>query len=244
MIDHPHHVHDLVAAYLLDAVTPREAALVLDHLSGCASCRALAEELAEVTAMLPDLASEMDPPPALRQRLMDIVENDLGGAAAPLVPPEPDVPAIVSARRAGRPVFALPLAAAAALALLLIGLGVWRQSQPSAPRPAVYALQGTAAQPSIAGSLTYVAAGERMDLALHGLRLLPQGQVYEVWMIRGKFAVVRGVGAFRPASDGSGHLSLSGEPVPTYTLVGLTVEQAPRSEVPHLPIVATGTIGG
>ncbi|GAC1400449.1 MAG: hypothetical protein NVSMB65_18250 [Chloroflexota bacterium] len=233
------HLQDLIAASVLDAVTAAEAALVTEHLAGCALCRGLQRELREAAILLPELAGEIAPPPALRARLMAIVEDEARGGPAPRALPRPILPA-------ARPGLPRVLAVAAAVALLVAGAGTWRlYNEATRPRPtSVYSLQGTTTQPAVAGALAYVAGERRADLVLHGLRPLPPGRVYELWMIRGAFAAVRGVGVFRPAADGSGHLSLTGLRVPSYNMIGLTVEQAPRSAVPHPPLVASGKITG
>ena len=55
------HTHDLLAAYVLSAVTPDEAALVQQHLAGCASCQRLERELRAVASVLPELAGDLTP---------------------------------------------------------------------------------------------------------------------------------------------------------------------------------------
>jgi anti-sigma-K factor RskA len=77
------HAQDLVAAYILGAVTPEEAALVQAHLLECDSCRRMAGELDSVVAQLPALAGERTPPPHLRARLMAIVSAEAQQAARP-----------------------------------------------------------------------------------------------------------------------------------------------------------------
>src|SRR5207248_6176930 len=64
------HTHDLLAAYVLSAVTPDEAALVQQHLAGCASCQRLERELRAVASVLPELAGDLTPPPTLKARVM------------------------------------------------------------------------------------------------------------------------------------------------------------------------------
>lgn len=69
-------------AYALGALDPSERAAVEGHLSGCADCRRVAEELAAIANGLPVAlasASPLRPPPALRDRVL----------AAPLGATEP-----------------------------------------------------------------------------------------------------------------------------------------------------------
>jgi len=89
-IDEQRHAHDLVAAYVLGATTPAESAMVEEHLTSCARCRRLADELREVVLVLPELAGERTPPPALKARVMAAIEadpvraSDAGTAVRPL----------------------------------------------------------------------------------------------------------------------------------------------------------------
>jgi hypothetical protein len=66
--------------------------------------------------------------------------------------------------------------------------------------------------------------------------------VYEIWLIRGHYRVVKGIGTFRPEAHGTIHFTTSGENVRNYTLACLTVERAPRATTPTLPLVAMATI--
>jgi anti-sigma-K factor RskA len=274
MTDEQHHIEDLLAAYVLGAVTPVEAALVEEHLATCDACRGLEDELREVEALLPTLAGDEAPSPGLKARLMAIVEAEAqapasssfgdaartaeaagsGGTAREglrLVAPSParhgadGAPprnGLATRTLASRRVTAL-LALAAMVALVVLGVQLWRSSGSAQPRPtAEYAVGGTATQPAIGGSLLYYADGAHIEIDLHGLKTLPARRVYEVWLIRGHYRVVRGIGTFRPEANGTIHFAMSGENVRNYTLACLTVEQAPRATRPTLPLVAMATI--
>mgnify|MGYP001267729129 CR=1 FL=1 len=266
------HAQDLVAAYVLDAVTPQEAVLVEEHLATCAACRHLRSALGEIVAQLPALAGEMTPPPRLKARLMAIVAaeaqaTEAQGVARPLIAeapgtrhngrlpaapgPLPRQPAgsgharelISSVRRLGARHVAPLVALAAVLALVIVGAGIWRLTGGrQAPPTAVYTMVGTATQPALAGELRYVADGARLELDLRGLALLPPHRVYELWLIRGHYRVVKGIGTFRPAPDGTIHLTLAGENPSHYTLVCLSVEQTPRARRPTMPLVGVAPI--
>lgn len=270
-----HHAGDLLAAYVLDAVTADEAVLVEEHLVSCSACRLQEAELRSLTASLPALATELPPPPRLKARLMSIVEAEAraGAATLPATPSVSETPPRVipldrarqgaaragevprRAERAGWPaVFArlvsrertwLPLAAMVALVLVLICLGVWRPwaGQPARPTTEV-ALAGTAVQPAIRGQLRYFKQGNRLELDLRGLRPLRADQVYELWLIRGHYRLVKGVGTFRAESNGTSHLSARSDDPADYTLACLTVERAPGATRPTLPLVAFGAITG
>src|SRR5439155_7194602 len=64
-------VHDLTAAYALDALEPAEAREYEEHLATCKTCQ---EELARLSGAAGALAFAVEspvPPPELRQRLLD-----------------------------------------------------------------------------------------------------------------------------------------------------------------------------
>jgi len=267
MTEEQYHVHDLLAAYVLGAVTPLEATLVEEHLAGCALCRGQEGEFREVERMLPRLAGELTPPPALKGRLMSIVEAEprsRHSTTATLATPVDDAPEagrvapiavvatpVVTLQRPMAPPprtrwntarrFSPILAVAAALLLVVLGIGLWRAIN-GAPQPtSVYAV---AAAGTNYGTLKYYKDGNRLELDLHGLKMTTPGHVYELWLIRtqgGKPVAVKGVGVF-PAPDGTGRLSASGQTIRGYNLAGLTVERHFSPDKPTLPIVATATI--
>lgn len=302
--DDRRHVRDLVAAYVLGAVTPLERELVESHLATCDSCQGLAAELRGVEAVLPTLAGEREPPVALKTRLMGMVEAEAWAARTPYPLYAPDAPPVVgspdvldaldalhegvqarlpidtdiqppdmwplrrgrgrgrgrgrsvdaSARTAGPRPWRRPsqsvgrgvalLAMAAAVALVALGVGLWRLTGSAPPRPSTeVAIAGQPSQPAIGGLLRYYKDGGRIDLDLHGLRPIASNQVYELWLIRGRYRLAKGLGTFRPARDGTARLTTGSDDVSHYMLACLTVERAPGALRPTLPLVAAGDIG-
>lgn len=180
-------------------------------------------------------------PPAHRaERATSGPAHDLGTGQAALQP----IPFTRSTRSpsVGR---LAPAALVAALVLVAVGVGLWRLTGGApAPTPTTrVALAGTPALPALTGALRYYAADSRLELNVRGARALPPGRVYELWLIRGHYNVVAGVGAFRPAPDGTGRLTLRGPNPSNYTLACLTVERAPGAPRPTFPLVAFGAIG-
>lgn len=273
------HADDLVAAYVLDAVSADEAARVRAHLETCAECRQLTRELGEVVAKLPALATEATPPPRLKARVMAAVtaeprtarpdatfqleraapEQESGGlrqgANLTALPPRPapDVAATGRTARRSRTVasarprvfglrtspwmaVAAMLIAAVAIVALLRQLGTV-QTQPTQQ----LALAGTPAMPSISGHLDYYQGSDDLTITLTGLKPVPSNRVYELWLIKkrnGKIVTANGIYAFQPRADGTYSHTLHGPDTTAYTLAGLTVERAPISAVPTLPMVA------
>ncbi|WP_082571389.1 anti-sigma factor [Agromyces sp. Root1464] len=94
-------LRDAVAAYALDAVDADERAAVERALADDADLRGDADGFAETAALLAGMAAPVEPPPALKSRLMaqlDGLPQQLPDASAPTVQePTPVVPAAASA---------------------------------------------------------------------------------------------------------------------------------------------------
>jgi anti-sigma-K factor RskA len=71
---------DEIAAYLLDALEPGEAAELERHLAGCDECRTELEWLRPAVQLLPESAPRLEPPPQLRRRLMEQVRAETAPA--------------------------------------------------------------------------------------------------------------------------------------------------------------------
>ena len=106
-------IHELSAAYALDALDPAEEREFEQHLRTCDDCR---EEVASFEAVAAALAfgvESPEPPPALRERILERVEEERG---------------VVVPFRRRRAAFGLVSGIAAAAAAVAIGLGIWAAS--------------------------------------------------------------------------------------------------------------------
>jgi anti-sigma-K factor RskA len=74
---------DELAAYLLGALEPGEAAELERHLAGCEECRTELEWLRPAVQLLPESAPRVEAPPELRGRLMEQVRSEAESAPAP-----------------------------------------------------------------------------------------------------------------------------------------------------------------
>lgn len=74
---------DELAAYLLGALEPGEAAELERHLAGCEECRTELEWLRPAVQLLPESVERIEAPPQLRGRLMEQVRSEAGSAPAP-----------------------------------------------------------------------------------------------------------------------------------------------------------------
>jgi anti-sigma factor RsiW len=207
-------IHELTAAYALDALDEREEREYEAHLARCPSCR---EELASFTETATSLAYGVEspaPPPGLRDRILERARAER--------------PNVVPLRPAWR---SWTAAAAAVAACAAIGLGIWavtlsrsldrersaREQQasvisivsdPAARRFALSSSHGTLV-------VSHTGAGA---LLVSNLRPAPSGKTYEAWVIQG--TTPRRAGTFGQAKP----FKLT-RPVPQGAVVAVTLER-------------------
>ena len=107
-------LHELSAAYALDALDPNEREEFELHLSTCAGCRADVAAFTETAAALAYAAPPADPPPRLRADILRRAAED-----------RPPAVVLPFRRRRVEVVLSAGLAAAAAAAIVL---GIWAGS--------------------------------------------------------------------------------------------------------------------
>ncbi len=223
-------IHDLSAAYALDALDPREVEEFEAHLAGCERCR---DDVASLSAAAASLAYATDAPPPpehLRARILAEVE-----AIEDIAPPTANV---IPLRRR-RPVQALAAFAAAA-ACAAIGLGTWagllhgslsgERSARGEDAAALAVLADPHAQRiplrGAEGTLVVTQAQEAA-LVMRALPPAPSGKTYEAWVIRDGKAAPAGV-----FSGGDGAVLRLDRPVPHGATVGVTIERSGGAKTP------------
>lgn len=209
-------MHDLVAGYALDALTPAEERDFEEHLAGCARCREELAELSELTTSLAFAAPESRPSLHVRGQVLDAARAEK---------------ATVQPLRPRRSYAAIAVAAAAVCAA--IGLGTWGATRSGTQPTALRALSLHGA----AGTVL-VAANRQATLVVSGLKQAPAGKTYEAWVIEGRTA--RPAGLFRGSARTTVlHL---GRAVPAGALVGVTIEPAGGAPHPtHAPVITSAT---
>jgi anti-sigma-K factor RskA len=182
---------DSLGAWLLGALPEDEAAGFKRHLDECAVCREDAAALQAAVDALPASAEPHAPPPALKQRVMAVVESEaaLLRAAGPASDrPEPR-------RRSWfrglgwRPALALGLAA---LAIGFLGA----QALQSGTRTITAQLEN-------GGSASLEVEDGQGRLVATRLPDPPSGRVYQVWLDKGGKAPEPTNVLFTPSRDGS-----------------------------------------
>jgi anti-sigma factor RsiW len=204
-------VHDLVAAYALDALDESERREFEEHLAGCEQCRKELEGLRDAAAALAYVPEGPAPPPALRERVLQRVQEEKASNVVPL------------RRRMALPAVATLAAVAAAAAIVL---AVWASSLSSSldtKNAALAVLSNNASQRAPLGtSSEVVVAPDGRAVVVSGLSRAPAGKTYELWVLDGKS--VKPAGLFSRGTRGTPVVLR--RRVPRGAQVGLSVERS------------------
>jgi len=256
------HVRELLPAYVLGALERAEEAAVRAHLDGCA-LHGEAAELGSVVPYLAETVEPVEPPVALRARILAAAAADLETRRT--VAPEARR-AVTTPARPTRPRLQLSWGWAfqAAAVVAIVALGVWNLGLQSrigsleddvvvarAYERALVDVLASAAQPgsqtAVLGApegdgpwgLAAVKADGSIVLAMHGLDPTVGGQVYEAWVIVGD-ADPLPIGGFAVDATGTGTFTSSATPAAAGAIVALTLEAGPDATTPTMPIIALG----
>jgi anti-sigma-K factor RskA len=155
-------IHELSAAYALDALDGDDRREFEEHLTRCTECREAVVSFQEAASALA-FGAETPPPPAdLKGRILDQARRERSN--------------VVPVRRR----WAVPAAAtvAALAACAAIGLGIWAASLHNelGQRPEAVPLNGAS------GSVIVTPANDA-TLVIKDLSPAPAGKTYEVWVI-------------------------------------------------------------
>jgi anti-sigma-K factor RskA len=169
-------LHDLTAAYALDALDPEDARAYEAHLARCRRCRDELASLSEAASSLAYATEAPQPPPELRARILQQARRE-----------RPNVVPL-------RPRWVVPVAAAAAVAACAaVALGIWAASLSHEldQRDAALARQERVAAilsqpdaraiPFARGTLVVGRDGDSV-LIVRNLAHTPGGRTYEAWI--------------------------------------------------------------
>ncbi len=197
MSENEHDRHrDELAAYLLGALEPGEAAELERHLAGCEECRTELEWLRPAVQLLPESVERVEPPRELRGRLIEQVRSEAETAATPQ-------------RARGRGIRGWsprPLAGLAALALIVAGVAAYAIGNDGSG--------GGSTTTVVAGHSPEVTAemvrdGDSGTLHLANLHQLPRDEVLQAWVERDG-SVVSAKTLFVPNQDGTASATIDG----------------------------------
>jgi anti-sigma-K factor RskA len=171
-----HTLHDLTAAYALDALDGEDARAYEAHLARCDRCREELASLSEAATALAYAGEAPQPPAELRARILQQAQRERANVV-PL-----------------RPRWLAPVAAAAAVAACVaIGLGIWaaslsgkldRRTADLHKQERIAAILAAPDSRKISfdrGALV-VARNGQAALVVHKLTNPPKGKTYEAWI--------------------------------------------------------------
>jgi hypothetical protein len=188
--DHNRWSEDL-AAYMLGALEPGEAADFERHLAGCLRCQEEMRWFAPAVQTLPESIERQEPPRQLRERLMAEVRADLA-------------PAERSAPVKRRNWLLKPAVGFAVLALLVAGAVGYEMGKDGAGDS-----RGRTVERQIGGiGVKMVREGNSGTLHLSNLQPLSRGKVLEAWVLReGKVEAVPAL--FVPDHNGNAETTIT-----------------------------------
>jgi anti-sigma-K factor RskA len=171
-------VHDCggdAAAYVLGALEPNEALAFREHLEQCAVCQDEVDALRGVVQALPMAAPQYPAPRRLRRRIIRSVHQEQAASRRTRGPAPADGWAPrqwLSRWSAGQWTGALGVATTAVLVVVAL--------LASTARPPTRLIRAQVT--SGPGSAELQVTGNRGELIVHHLGVLPRGRVYEVWL--------------------------------------------------------------
>lgn len=217
---------ELSGAFALGALPEDELRAAREHLASCGKSHAEAREMQAIAAGLANAAPEMEPPPALKTRLMNAIRSEAEQ------PPEPSAPSYGQAVpgltdrvrgwfRTGMAGYAL----AAALAAVVVALLVWNVSlqDDDGRGPRVVDLRGAN------GQLIVIPERDIVVMEVEGLEAAPSGHVYQAWAVAGGQATSLGIVEVAPDGAVRQVIALDETGVEQ---IAVTIERAPGVDQP------------
>ncbi len=223
--------HDAdAAAWVLGALSPKEAERFAAHLQTCESCRAEVAGLTEACQRLGDAAAPLTPPAELRERVMASVNAEASPLNAHADPASPGPVGRFgrSRLRASMLVAALATLAAVITTIVLIGADhASRQAEPRTVAGKVTPAGGARAR-AVVQTRAHVA-----NLVVTRLAAPPRGRVYQAWVIRRGLPAAPTGALFSVPRSGDTRILLP--PLHDITEVIVTAEPPRGSPTPTLP---------
>lgn len=210
-------IHDLTAAYALDALDAHDEERYVEHLASCRRCRDDLTALRDPVAALAYGVESPAPPPELRERILEAARAERSN--------------VVPIRRR----FPVALGAVAAVAATVaIALGLWASSV-SNELDRERALLAILADPDARaipleganGRVVVTDTGEAA-LVVSGLATAPEGKTYELWVAEGDEMLPAGLFDARHERD----VVRLTRPVPPGSGVAVTVEDDGGTDAP------------
>jgi len=249
---------DDLALYALEELAGAERQEIEEHLESCAACRRELQALRGDLGLLGLSASGPQPPARSKERLMRAIAAEPRGVSAPAAEPS-----------AKRSFWASLIPAFAALGLLFLVVGLWRnngrmrdelaelgnrnQDQVAqldrmnqqlrlltSPDAVHVSLNPQKAPKQPSGTAIFSPSQKRMMFMASNLAPVPEGKAYELWIVPAKGAPVP-AGVFKP--DEHGNAVMMDHKMPEGVeakAFAITVEDEAGSDKPTSPILLVG----
>jgi anti-sigma-K factor RskA len=243
----------LAALTLGEPLAPDEQTRLLAHLALCQRCRRRLDEYATVAQLLPLAVPEVAPSPELRARIL-AAAGQTRTATRPLAPRGTPW---AGWRRLVQPALGLALAALLALGLnrelAVRGLQAQISAQQAQTQTnigivtaafgnddAIEATLGPSAAAPAASGRVFISPGEpAVAVYARDLPQLPEGQIYQVWLVTPAGTISAGTFVVNPAGRGWRPLRPS-EPLVSVERVFVTMEPTGGSPQPTGPEQLSG----
>ncbi len=205
-MNHLEHEHerwrDDLASFLLGALEPGEAADFERHLAGCEECRTEISWLRPAIQVLPEGVERLEPPPALRERVMVEARSDIDSSAGVERSPSRPLRRFLGIRRrsdSGAERLGMrPLAGLAAAALLIAVFAGYAIQTGSGGGGTATIVSGH--PPGVTAKMVREGDGGTLELA--DVRQLPNGKILQAWVQRGH-RIYSAHSLFAPARNGT-----------------------------------------
>jgi anti-sigma-K factor RskA len=219
------HVDELISGYALHGLDAADERLVLEHVETCERCRVQLREMEAVAAALAFAAPQAEPPPELRDRLLEAIGPEVVPSAPP-VAPQP---------RARWPWWPRVSAVAVpVLGLAVIALAVWNISLRGDVKDGDVRSVAPIAN---VGSVVSFSGGQATVFG--GLKPAPADHTYEAWVIPKGETVPQAAGTFAGGNDMS--FTLTRNAAVGDTIV-ITLEPGTGGSAPKGPVVGKTSI--
>jgi anti-sigma-K factor RskA len=220
------HVDELISGYALHGLDTADERLVLEHVETCERCRVQLREMEAVAAALAFAAPQAEPPPELRDRLLEAIGPEVVPSVPPEAPPQPRTRWSWWPRASA---VAVPV-----LGLAVIALAVWNISL----RGDVNNSEVRSVAPiADVGNVVSFSGGEATVVG--GLKPAPADHTYEAWVIPKGETVPQAAGTFAGGSDMSFTLTRNASAGDT---IVITLEPGTGGSAPKGPVVGKTSI--
>ncbi len=236
------HVTDLIPAYALDSLNPKERQQVAEHLKRCESCQSEVQAYRQVVDQLALAVPGKAPSAELKQKILRSLREKRLPATARR--PASAWKALLTRLQTTSPAWAF---ASLFLIIILSASNLWmwqRLNNLEAVAQAgfrVVALVGSNKTPQASGMLVLSHDGDMGTLVVDGLPALDPLHQYQVWLIRdGKWT---NGGVFSVSNEGYEAMRVfSDQPLRLFPAFEITVEPAGGSPAPTGEKVLSGSL--